>query len=71
MEKEYSCSELEKRIGYHFRNPVLLKQALAHSSYVNEQKINKTENYERLEFLGDAVLTNSTSFSISSCVATH
>lgn len=56
MEKEYSCSELEKRIGYHFRNPVLLKQALTHSSYVNEQKINKTENYERLEFLGDAVL---------------
>lgn len=48
--------ELENRIGYRFQNPILLKQALTHSSYTNEQKINRTENYERLEFLGDAVL---------------
>jgi len=33
-----------------------LKQALTHSSFTNEQKINKTKDYERLEFLGDAVL---------------
>jgi ribonuclease-3 len=33
-----------------------LKQALTHSSFTNEQKINKRKNYERLEFLGDAVL---------------
>ena len=34
----------------------MLKQALTHSSFANEQKINKLKNYERLEFLGDAVL---------------
>ncbi len=47
---------LEERIGYRFQNRKLLKQALTHSSFTNEQKINKTEDYERLEFLGDAVL---------------
>lgn len=39
-----------------FRNKKLLKQALTHSSFANEQKINKWEDYERIEFLGDAVL---------------
>lgn len=53
---EYTLEELEKRIGYRFRDPMLLKQALTHSSYTNEQKINKYGHYERLEFLGDAVL---------------
>lgn len=47
---------LEEKIGYHFRNRKLLKQALTHSSYANERRINKCEDYERLEFLGDAVL---------------
>ncbi len=47
---------LEKRIGYQFHNPALLKQAMTHSSFTNEQRIRKLENYERLEFLGDAVL---------------
>ncbi len=47
---------LEKKIGYEFKNRALLKQALTHSSFSNEQKINKQKNYERLEFLGDAVL---------------
>ena len=56
MAVEYSLQELEKRIGYVFHNQNLLKQALTHSSYANERKINKIENYERLEFLGDAVL---------------
>lgn len=49
-------SELEKLIGYEFKDKKLLKQALTHSSYANEQKINKSGDYERLEFLGDAVL---------------
>ena len=47
---------LEDRIGYRFHDISLLKQALTHSSFTNEQKINKSCDYERLEFLGDAVL---------------
>lgn len=56
MFKEESLKELEEKIGYVFKKKELLKQALTHSSFSNEQKINKFENYERLEFLGDAVL---------------
>lgn len=54
--KQESAEELEKKINYHFKDKSLLKQALTHSSYANEQKINKYADYERLEFLGDAVL---------------
>ena len=53
---KYTLEELEKRIGYTFRDKKLLRQALTHSSFANEQKINKLEDYERMEFLGDAVL---------------
>lgn len=48
--------ELEKKIGYTFQDPELLKTALMHSSYTNEQHIPKHRCNERLEFLGDAVL---------------
>lgn len=48
--------ELEPQIGYVFGDKNLIRQALSHSSYANEVKINKTDDYERLEFLGDAVL---------------
>ncbi|MCM1039542.1 MAG: ribonuclease III [Roseburia sp.] len=54
--QQRSLEELEERIGYHFKNKQLLKQAVTHSSFANEQKINRHEDYERLEFLGDAVL---------------
>ena len=47
---------LEKRIGHQFQDKDLLKQAMTHSSFTNEQKINHRKNYERIEFLGDAVL---------------
>ncbi len=56
MYKLKELKELEEKIGYEFRNRKLLMQALTHSSFSNEQKINKLKNYERLEFLGDAVL---------------
>lgn len=56
MVKGYTLEMLEERIGYRFQDIGLLKQALTHSSYTNEQKIKRTANYERLEFLGDAVL---------------
>lgn len=47
---------LESNIGYTFNNKELLVEAMSHSSYINERKINKTGHNERLEFLGDAVL---------------
>ncbi len=56
MNGKYTMQELERRIGYSFNDISLLRQAMTHSSYANEQKINKFQNYERLEFLGDAVL---------------
>lgn len=45
---------LEKRLDYRFKRPDLLELALTHRSYANEQGV--PEHYERLEFLGDAVL---------------
>ena len=56
MFERKNYEELETKIDYHFQDKLLLKQALTHSSFSNEQKINKFKNYERLEFLGDAVL---------------
>lgn len=47
---------LEKSIGYRFGNRRLLTQALTHSSYANEHRMDKMACNERLEFLGDAVL---------------
>ncbi len=45
---------LEERIGYEFKNPALLKEALTHSSFVNGKNHHSNE---RLEFLGDSVLS--------------
>ncbi len=46
-------NEFEKLIGYNFKDKNLLRTALTHSSYANE---NRSKSYERLEFLGDSVL---------------
>ena len=46
-------TELEKVIGYEFRNRAYLDEALTHSSFVN----GKSNSNERLEFLGDSVLS--------------
>ena len=48
--------ELEEKIGYQFQNGKLLKQAMTHSSFANEHRLDKSGCNERLEFLGDAVL---------------
>jgi ribonuclease-3 len=48
--------EFEKIIGYEFKNKELLQKALSHSSYSNENKSARESN-ERLEFLGDSVLS--------------
>ena len=50
--------DFQKELGYEFKDITLLKRALTHTSYANE---NSTESYERLEFLGDAVLQMLTS----------
>lgn len=46
----------EEKIGYVFRDKVLLRKALTHSSYLNEHR-DAEECNERLEFLGDSVLS--------------
>lgn len=47
---------LELNLNYTFKNKELLKNALCHSSYANEKHLPHGSN-ERLEFLGDAVLS--------------
>lgn len=53
--------EFEKIINYTFKNKALLKEALTHSSYANENRKKHFKYNERLEFLGDAVLSISVS----------
>ncbi len=48
--------QFQEIIGYEFQNEGLLRQALTHSSYANENHMKKLADNERLEFLGDAVL---------------
>lgn len=50
-----SASDLSRRLGLPFSNLSLLKRALTHRSFVNENPTSLEDN-ERLEFLGDAVL---------------
>lgn len=47
---------LQVTIGYRFRDPHLLREALTHKSFSNEQARRDIPHNERLEFLGDAVL---------------
>ena len=48
--------ELEERLNLKFKHPILLKQALVHTSYLNENPGIDVGSNERLEFLGDAAL---------------
>ena len=48
--------KLEEIFGIKIDNPDFFKKALTHPSYTKEQDLPYVENYERLEFLGDAVL---------------
>jgi ribonuclease-3 len=52
-----ATNRLEKIIGLRFRDQGLLQQALVHRSFLNEQGGSPLDSYERLEFLGDAVLS--------------
>ena len=49
--------KLEQEIGYKFKDFSLLVHAMRHSSYINERHWEKSECNERLEFLGDSVLS--------------
>ena len=57
--QKFDIEALESRIGYAFENRDILNKALTHSSYANELKAKKriVECNERLEFLGDSVLS--------------
>ena len=48
--------ELQRNIGYEFKQEQLLRQALTHSSYAHEKNLKELMDNERLEYLGDAVL---------------
>lgn len=50
-------NEFENLINYKFNNIDILEKSLTHSSYSNEDKFYNKVNNERLEFLGDAVLS--------------
>ena len=61
--EEKPLQDFAKKIGYEYKNISFLATALTHSSYSNEMKSKgvKTDCNERLEFLGDAVLSLITS----------
>ncbi len=48
-----SITEFQRKIGYLFKNEQLIEAALTHTSYANEHNV---KSYERLEFLGDAIV---------------
>ena len=54
-----NIEEFEQKIGYVFGDKTILRTALTHSSYANELKAKKQNAVcnERLEFLGDSVLS--------------
>jgi len=56
MEEDVKLQELQNKISVEFKNKDLLREALTHRSYVNENENWKLDHNERLEFLGDAVL---------------
>ena len=49
----FNIDEIEKKIGYEFKDKMLLRKCFTHSSYANE---NGGENNELLEFFGDAII---------------
>lgn len=60
MPTDDALTELQKRLGYRFKNPALLQRALSHRSWVEERapsgRAPAHESQQQLEFLGDALL---------------
>ena len=55
-EHKEKLDDLERILGYRFKDRSLLLQSLLHRSYVNERGMPLIESNERLEFLGDSVI---------------
>ena len=55
-ERKKELIEFISKFGLNFEDFSLLNRAFVHTSYTNENSIDILESYERLEFLGDAVL---------------
>lgn len=56
MSESKDINELQRKLGYEFKQPELLARAFRHASYVNERPGSELGDNERLEFLGDAAL---------------
>lgn len=56
-----TLNKLEKQIGVLFKNKKLLENAFIHRSYLNEHRSHPLPSNEKLEFLGDSVLSLITS----------
>lgn len=56
-ERKKELKDFEKILGVRFDRLEILNTALTHSSYANQQNLNYNEHNERLEFLGDSVLS--------------
>ena len=56
-----NLTDLEKKINIQFNDKKLFENAFLHRSYLNENKMLKLESNEKLEFLGDSVLSLATS----------
>jgi ribonuclease-3 len=56
MDHARDLQAVQKAVGYRFRDPALLRQALTHRSFVHEHLDSRPSDNETLEFLGDAVL---------------
>ncbi len=55
VEAERRLDQLESRLGFKFKERPLLREAMTHTSWINERGVAGRDN-ERLEYLGDAVL---------------
>jgi len=56
MDNLINFLDFQEKVGINFKNQNLLKEALTHRSYINENPSWDVPHNERLEFLGDAVL---------------
>ena len=61
MTPEYDLALVAGSLGHSFHDLTLLRDALTHRSFANEQPAQAPRDNERLEFLGDAVLSLSVS----------